>query len=401
MRIRQVTTIDDRIANAMPLRAYAFHPSPLDEAKQEQLHRVAGYHTGELTLLAEDDSGATLAAASALQMRQNVRGRALPMAGVAGVASHPLARRQGHVRTLLHALLDRVRDEGYVLSALYPFRPSFYARFGYVGLPKLRTASFSPADLAPLLTAELPGEVEWVRFADGYRDYQAFTERLLAGRHGFATFPDYRAARHRDDNDRWLVLARVDGEITGALTYRIAEHAGDLVTDPLLTTGPLGRALLLRFLAHHADQVARIVTTVAPDETPELWAIDLTAHTEARLIFPDASAPMARVLSMTGLAGLPVGPSRVIIEIVDDRYLTGRWLLDGASGEDGELAVQPAGDTDRMAATLTAAGFSALVYGVLDPVEVVVRGLGTIPGSAVEPLRTLFPRRMPYLTLGF
>ena len=46
-------------------------------------------------------------------------------------------------------------------------------------------------------------------------------------------------------------------------------------------------------------------------------------------------------------------------------------------------------------------GLSALVYGVLDPVDVVARGLGTVSGDAIGPLRTLFPREMPYLFADF
>ncbi len=83
-------------------------------------------------------------------MRQNIRGTVLPMAGVAGVATHPLARRRGLVRTLLNQLLEEMRDDGTPVSVLYPFRTSFYARFGYVTLPQHRTAVFSPDGLAGL-----------------------------------------------------------------------------------------------------------------------------------------------------------------------------------------------------------------------------------------------------------
>jgi hypothetical protein len=41
------------------------------------------------------------------------------------------------------------------------------------------------------------------------------------------------------------------------------------------------------------------------------------------------------------------------------------------------------------------------VYGALDPVEVAVRGLGTVPVDTVEGLRALFPRQAPYLVADF
>jgi hypothetical protein len=40
---------------------------------------------------------------------------------------------------------------------------------------------------------------------------------------------------------------------------------------------------------------------------------------------------------------------------------------------------------------------SALIYGVLDPEDIVVRGLGDIPAEPAARLRTLFPRQVPYL----
>jgi hypothetical protein len=58
----------------------------------------------------------------------------------------------------------------------------------------------------------------------------------------------------------------------------------------------------------------------------------------------------------------------------------------------------PAGEPD---ATVTVAGLSGLVYGVLDPADVVYRGFGTVGGDAVTVLRSMFPRRVPYLFSDF
>jgi hypothetical protein len=44
---------------------------------------------------------------------------------------------------------------------------------------------------------------------------------------------------------------------------------------------------------------------------------------------------------------------------------------------------------------------SGLIYGVLDPDEVVIRGLGQVPAEAAARLRLLFPRRVPYLFAHF
>ncbi|MFF5176779.1 enhanced intracellular survival protein Eis [Micromonospora sp. NPDC000316] len=396
MTIRRVTA-DERLTTSFPLAAYAFEASPMGAARVEEFRDYLPYHQGNTTLVVEE-GGETLAAASAIPMRQNLRGSVLSMAGVAGVATHPLARRQGHVRGLLHQLLDEMRDEGHLLSALYPFRPSFYARFGYTGLPKPRTVTFTPADLGSLVRAELPGEVGWERIRAGYPAWRAFTERCLKERHGFSIFPDYRDVGLRDRDEYWLLTARVDGEVTGALTYRIDGHGGTLHGNELLVTDPLARALLLQFLARHVDQVDRVSVQVPPDELPELWLTDLDVHIEARAGRPGASAPMARLLSLDALNGLSVGPGRVRVELTGDRWLAGTHLLDGTTG-----ALELVSDTGGRAptATLTAAGLSALAYGVLDPAELPLRGLGDVPVDAAAELRGIFPRRVPYLFADF
>jgi predicted N-acetyltransferase YhbS len=394
VKIRRIGA-DERLTLTFPLQAYAFDHSPQAPAEFEKFRESVPYNEGNLTLVAEAD-GAPVACASAIPMRQNVRGTAYPMAGIGGVATHPLARRQGHVRALMTDLLGRMRDEGHAVSALYPFRPSFYARFGYIGLPQARSVTFVPGDLGPLLGRELPGEVAFVRIRDGYDTYRALLERFLADRHGFATFPDYRAVRLRDEDGCWLATAQVGGEVIGAVTYRITGHAGELVADHLLATTPLARALLLQFFARHVDQVTRVVATVAPDELPELWEADLGTVTEARATFPE-NAPMARVLSVDALAGIPAGEGRVAIEVPDDPFIAGRYLLDGGGGA---LTVER-GTAPVPVATVTTAGLSGLVYGVLDPDDVTVRGLGAIPPDAAAQLRALWPRRVPYLAVGF
>src|SRR2546423_1431841 len=398
MKIRQLD-VEERAALASPLQAYAFQPTPLTPDAAQRQRDGQRYRAGDLTLVAEED-GATMAVVSSIPMRQNVRGTVYPMAGIAGVAAHPLARRKGYVRALLTELLGRVRDEGQPVSALYPFRPSFYERFGYASLPKLRTATFAPADLARLLRTDLDGEVEVGPLGAGYPAWRAFTEQLLTQRHGFSVFPDYRAEQDRDAGDRWLVTARTGGELVAAAPYRITAHADDLVADHLLATGPVGRNLLLRFFARHVDQVRRIRVRVGADELPELWATDLATDVESRTAFPDAAPPMVRVLSLDALAGIAVGPGRVAVDVVDDPFVAGRYVLDG---HDGRLRIEPGGDlaATPTGATLTVPGLSALVYGVLDPEEVAVRGLGTVPPKEAGELRTLFPRAVPYLFTSF
>ncbi|BCY14224.1 enhanced intracellular survival protein Eis [Actinoplanes sp. L3-i22] len=392
MEIRQISA-EERLTTSFPLQAYAFMPSPWSDEEVERYRKRMRFFTTTTSLIAEED-GATLAGVAALPMRQNVRDLVHDMAGVAGVASHPSARRRGLVRELLTRLLRQMREQGCTVSALYPFRPSFYARFGYVGIPRSRTARFTPEGLSELLRRDLPGSVQRLPIKEGFEAYDVLLHRLLADRHGFAVFDETRSAEVREE-PMWVALARVGDEVVGGVRYRVDEHGGDLLASNLFSTGPLGRALLLQFFARHVDQVRHVEVLLGADETPELWGTDMTVTTTATVDNPTHNAPMARVLDVPGLAGSRVGHGGITVEITGDELIGGVWTL---GADDGQLTVKPGGIP---AATLTAGGFSALAYGALDPVEVVTRGLGDLDGGAVDRLGALFPRRTPYLFAEF
>ncbi|MCY1140072.1 GNAT family N-acetyltransferase [Actinoplanes sp. Pm04-4] len=393
MEFRQISSAE-RTATMFPLQTYAFMPSPWPAEEEAAYERRMAYFATAINMVAEE-GGRALACAASLRMRQNVRGQVHDMAGIASVASHPSARRRGLVRGVLERLLRVARDEGSTVSALYPFRPSFYARFGYVGTPRHRIATFPPEGLSHLTRAELPGEVEVLPMREGYAEWQGLQRRLLGERHGFAVYDETRAAEFREDK-RWVAIARVDGEVAGAIEYRVGAYGGDLHGSDLLTTGPLGRALLLQFFGRHVDQVARVHVRVSTDEVPELWGTDFTVTTEAKVDQPRHGGAMVRVLDMPALTGTAVGDGDVTIEIPDDPMVGGLWRL---TGEGGRLTV--AKGTNTPSATLTVGGFSGLLYGVLDPIEVVTRGLGQVDAAAVGPLSSLFPRQMPYICADF
>jgi predicted N-acetyltransferase YhbS len=394
MQIRQITA-DERTDTMFPLQVYAFEASPYEPAVQDRYRQRMRFYQSATSLIAEED-GQALAGVAAFPMQQNVRGRVLDMAGVASVSSHPLARRRGLIRQLMGRLLHQMREQGSVVSALYPFRPSFYGRFGYVGLPRIRRAFFAPEGVAHLHRAELPGSVERLPMRDAFDEYDAFTRRLLTERHGFSVFDEVRTAEFRDDK-LWVALARAEGEVVGAVRYRIDRFGGDLLGQEFLVTGPLGRALLLQFFARHVDQVGRIVLKLGVDEVPDLWGTDMAVTTEGRVSYPSNAGPMVRILDLAALTGVRAGAGGVTVEVVDDDLIAGTYRLEGA---DGVLTVEP-DKNGTPAARLTVAGISGLVYGVLDPVDVITRGFGEIDTQAFAPLRALFPREMPYLFADF
>lgn len=391
--IRRVSG-EEFLDTGRPIQAYAFGPSPAPSGWRDRQRDDLAYRADHTNLVAFA-GGRAEAVASAIPMRQNVRGSVLAMAGVSGVATHPEGRRRGHVRALLGQLHADMRDAGHAVATLYPFRASFYERFGYVGFPRPRRIRLSTDSLAPLLDTDVSGASTVHRIGSAFPDLRRLCEALLAERHGFCLEPPSSMRKVADEDRHWLALAWGGDDPVGAMTYTMSGHGGEIAADTFLSRSPHGRALLLRWLAKHVDQVSSVTLELAPDARPERWITDVSYTDETRVGVPDHNPPMGRVLSVEALSGLAVGEERVTVEVVDDPLVGGVWTLDGS---DRFLEVHRGGDPTG---TLTSHGLAALVYGVLDPAELPFRGYGSVDRDTEERLRTLFPPATPYLYSSF
>jgi predicted acetyltransferase len=394
----RLVTGEELLASSFPLTAYAFQASP-HQPDLDRWRDLATIATNRTHVLFDGDfdGGTALATCSVWDMTQNVRGALLPMGGVAGVATHPAARRGGRARRLLTHVLGDMRDQGQAVSALYPFRPSFYQRFGYVGIPQQRRVRLDPRDLTPLLRAEVPGTVRRLAMAEAAPEVRAFLERTVPGNHGMAlraAGPDHARLGSLEE---WAALATAPGgEVTGILVYEIKAYGGELHARWFLHRDAAARTQLLAWVARHADQVATASLPLRPDEQPDTWLTDADLTVDARMAPLASPAPMVRILSVPALAGLPATTTAATVTVqVTDDLIGGTWTF---ASHAGTLEITPGGTPD---AHLTAHGLAALVYGILDPTDLQWRAFGTASPAATATLRALFPRATPFLFEAF
>jgi len=110
-------------------------------------------------ILAERD-GRAVGTATSLPMTMYIRGAAISCQGVAYVGTIPAERRRGGndpssgvASTIMRAVIEEARRREHVVSALMPFRASFYERFGY-GVVERRVEWTVPIGLLPQGTAD-------------------------------------------------------------------------------------------------------------------------------------------------------------------------------------------------------------------------------------------------------
>jgi predicted acetyltransferase len=164
----------DRVALTR-LRCYSGSSSRTDKYR-DSVTRDPRQKPGDF-LLATTPSGEDVGTATALSLHMWVRGARVPCQGVAYVGTIKTARRGGSkdepgvATQVMRATLDRARERGEVVSALMPFRASYYEHFGY-GNAERRTDWTVPMAILPKV------DFGGYRFADLAKD----APRMLAAR---------------------------------------------------------------------------------------------------------------------------------------------------------------------------------------------------------------------------
>lgn len=148
----------DRVAQT---RCYCYAPAAKDLDGYKERIRLDGRAKPGDYLLAERD-GVDVGTSTSLSFQMWARGLRVPCQGVAFVGTIKTHRRVGRgaekgiASQLMDETIRRARERGEVVSALMPFRASYYEHFGY-GLAERRFEWTVPIAILP------PGSFEGIR----------------------------------------------------------------------------------------------------------------------------------------------------------------------------------------------------------------------------------------------
>lgn len=152
IELRWVGTDDLERVALTRLRCYAPAAKDLDRYRERLLNDPRG-KAGDYVLA--EVGGEAVGTATSLSLTMWVRGAAIPCQGVAWVGAIKTMRRRGGgegsrgvASAVMTELLRKARERGDVVSALMPFRGSFYEHFGY-GLVERRNDWTLPMTVLP------------------------------------------------------------------------------------------------------------------------------------------------------------------------------------------------------------------------------------------------------------
>lgn len=260
---------------------------------------------------------------------------------------------------------------------------------GYVTLPQAKKIRFDPRTLAPIFKMDLDGNVELLPFIEGQKDYWSFMETMQKETHGMAVFamPQTYTGKALD---YWLAVARQDEKILGIMRYNLTGQIMDqkFTAPDFLFINAKGKFLLLNWIARHIDQATQVELTLNPAIYGENLFTGIRPQFEGLFV-----APMARVVCLEALQGIPCGRGGIKIEITDSDcgWNKGVWEF---SSDEGQLNLRKSQKAD---CTLTIEGLTGLIYGVYSPDEIVSRNWRKIDWEKQRRLIEMFPPAVPYL----
>ena len=395
----------DRVAQ-MRMRCFAHAAKDLD--RYREIIRADVRAQPEDFLLAERE-GEAVGTATALSMTMWVREGAVPCQGVAWVGTIKTHRRRtegqdGIATRVMRETLRMARERGQVVSALMPFRASFYEHFGY-GLVERRNDWTIPLAILP------KGDAGGIRFyrQDDLTELVRFRQRVVERGQCDIERPRNAWEYALGLAEKGFVVVdrpEADGPVRGYLFF---EHATVGNLDHLKVTqiayediAALKRQL--HFLASLRDQYAAAVITL-PVDVPLNWLLRET-QIPHRLV----NHPAADLRQYTRMQLRVLDHKRLIEAMKFPSHMAGRVVVavQEIEGHESRFAIEFSAGKAQVSASSAAPGldcpdriWAPIVCGELPATQAVELGLAAGDEKAAQLLGIFSIGPTPFTTEYF
>jgi predicted acetyltransferase len=327
---------DDELDRAWELGRVTFGGPP--DPPPLTVQPVAGWER----LGAFDGRGRLVGKATDVGHEQWWGGRRVPAADVGGVAVAPEARGAGAARLLMTTLLERARERGAAVSALYPTVSAVYRSLGWEVAGALRTVDLDTAGLPRRVPADVrlvegePGDLPAVH--ELYGEVARAHDGLLTRTGGAFDLPPSAAWPDGADG---LTLVEQDGRTTGALLYERGRGYGPdgrLTVHELLATTPEAAAAVVAVLGGWQSVVHTVRVALLDGSAPAAVLPVERARPARTDVWMHRPVDVVRAVAARGWPTHVRGS--VAFSLRDDAapWNAGDWRL---TVEDGEARLDP------------------------------------------------------------
>lgn len=323
-----------------------------------------------------------------LPLEVYIQGRAVPMGGIAGVATWPENRRQGLVAKLLKHTLQTMNETGQTISLLHPFLIPFYRKFGWEVYCEYKKYSI-PASNFPL-KIEIPGKIK--RDSSDMKDLEQLYDQF-AMRYNGTLKRDQKWWRDSvlDEETHYAVYYTEHGEPEGYVLYKIEKS--ELIIDEFVHLNENALRGLWTFLANHDSMVSKASLKLVPSD-------DMLPFLLPDPRIPQENYPyfMARIVNAEAFVKefsfVPPGGDQEITLYIEDEHAPWndglwRWTVD----EQGKAAFTAMeGEKDQADLVCGIGTFTVLLLGYKRPEEMAYCGRLNGKPEAVKLMEAILPQ---------
>ena len=305
-------------------------------------------HDGDFLIASEDQTD--VGTATSLSLRINLRGAVLPCQGVAWVGTSKTHRRGQRMKSdaadepgvatrVMRKIMEKGKERGQFVSALMPFRASFYEHFGY-GNAERRCEWTIPMSILPRGAFD---DIRFARPADDFASIIALRNRDFEKGHGDVA-SDEASIRYWIDHT-WsggMTVVEARGDVVHSYASFTEERTSSVaipstqaavVCDDFSCDSEMAFTRLLHFFASLKDQYSYLRIT-----TPADWPVNaMLKETQIPHRQVDHAVSAARPFT------------RMQIRILDHARTLAEMILPGSgSGSVVVYVVECEGTTSRL-----------------------------------------------------
>ncbi|MCA1321639.1 GNAT family N-acetyltransferase [Bacillus tianshenii] len=189
------------------------------------------------------------------------------MGGIAGVATYPEYRRKGYVKELMKQSLKQMKEEGYLVSMLHPFKISFYRKYGWELLTNRVKCTITRADL--VLQGLAPGSVKRAIEDHNYQDLNEVYSQF-ATRFSGMLVRDESWWKNICDGESTAIYYNKSQQAIGYILYSIKDSKMKVEEFVALTSE--ARKGLWNFICQH-DSMLEQVEMILQEKDPLLFSL--------------------------------------------------------------------------------------------------------------------------------
>jgi predicted acetyltransferase len=214
-----------------------------------------------------------------LPYKMFIRGELMKMGGIAAVATYPQHRRRKQITALLKESLRIMRANKQFISVLYPFKYSFYRKYGYENCTELLSITFppqnvlNPKDFQPLRIREITQE-------ESFELLKPFRKKI-GPRYNLIMYEDQRIWKSQYLNKKHKIFTIRDeqNEIVGYFITYLKKGNDEwdvrLMFRDILVSTHKARLTVFDYIKKHLDQIKEVNIPLMGDELVTNYFDDL------------------------------------------------------------------------------------------------------------------------------